>query len=129
MRRRRPQASGQEEAKELIALNPRKKIPFKLAERVVLSRNSRLFRFALQSPKHRLGLPVGQHMFFSAKARRVAPRAQHRMLCCSVVRALSSNLQRSVMCTARGTAWRKMFWASLLCRGLGGAFAKPLQAC
>jgi len=123
MRRRRPQASGQEEAKELIALNPRKKIPFKLAERVVLSRNSRLFRFALQSPKHRLGL------FFSAKARRVAPRAQHRMLCCSVVRALSSNLQRSVMCTARGTAWRKMFWASLLCRGLGGAFAKPLQAC
>lgn len=54
-----------------MALNPRKKIPFKLVERVTLSRNSRLFRFALQSPQHRLGLPVGQHMFFSAKARAV----------------------------------------------------------
>ena len=54
---------------ELVALNPRKKIPFKLMEKVVLSRNSRLFRFALQSPQHRLGLPVGQHMFFSAKVR------------------------------------------------------------
>ena len=52
-----------------MALNPRKKIPFKLVEKVTLSRNSRLFRFALQTPQHRLGLPVGQHMFFSAKAR------------------------------------------------------------
>ena len=65
----RPQASGKDDTKELIALNPRKKIPFKLAEKVTLSRNSRLFRFALQSPQHRLGLPVGQHMFFSAKVR------------------------------------------------------------
>ena len=65
----RLQASGKDDAKELLALNPRKKIPFKLAEKVTLSRNSRLFRFALQSPQHRLGLPVGQHMFFSAKVR------------------------------------------------------------
>ncbi|KAK9836934.1 hypothetical protein WJX81_000653 [Elliptochloris bilobata] len=61
------ETSGRKSMEELVALNPRKKIPFKLVERRVLSRNSRLFRFALQSPQHRLGLPVGQHMFFSAK--------------------------------------------------------------
>lgn len=49
------------------ALNPKKKLPFKLKEKVMLSHNTRLFRFALQSPEHRLGLPIGQHMFFYAK--------------------------------------------------------------
>lgn len=33
---------------ELVALNPREKASFKLAERIELSHNSRLFRFALQ---------------------------------------------------------------------------------
>lgn len=51
-----------------MALNPRKKIPFKLAHRKDLSHNTRLFRFALQTPETKLGLPVGQHMFFYAKA-------------------------------------------------------------
>jgi len=50
-----------------IALNPKKKIPFKLSEKIALSHNTRLFRFALQTPEHRLGLPIGQHMFFYAK--------------------------------------------------------------
>lgn len=49
------------------ALNPKKKLPFKLKEKIMLSHNTRLFRFALQSPEHRLGLPIGQHMFFYAK--------------------------------------------------------------
>lgn len=49
------------------ALNPKKKLPFKLQEKIMLSHNTRLFRFALQSPEHRLGLPIGQHMFFYAK--------------------------------------------------------------
>ena len=49
------------------ALNPKKKLPFKLKEKLMLSHNTRLFRFALQSPEHRLGLPIGQHMFFYAK--------------------------------------------------------------
>eukprot|EP00210_Caulerpa_lentillifera_P005019 g4793.t1 len=49
-----------------IALNPKKKISFALSERIELSHNVRLFRFALQSPEHRLGLPVGQHMFMYA---------------------------------------------------------------
>ena len=50
-----------------VALNPRKKIPFKLTHRKDLSHNSRLFRFALQTPETKLGLPVGQHMFFYCK--------------------------------------------------------------
>lgn len=50
----------------LVALNPRKKIPFALVEKETLSRDARRLRFALQSPKHVLGLPVGKHMFFYA---------------------------------------------------------------
>ncbi|KAK9823153.1 hypothetical protein WJX72_000662 [[Myrmecia] bisecta] len=52
---------------DLVALNPKKKIPFTLVEKVALSHNTRLFRFALQSPQHKLGLPIGQHMFFYAR--------------------------------------------------------------
>ena len=55
------------------ALNPKKKLPFKLKEKIMLSHNTRLFRFALQSPEHRLGLPIGQHMFFYAKVRAQSP--------------------------------------------------------
>lgn len=51
---------------ELVALDPRKKIAFKLAEKVELSHNVRLFRFALQSPQHKFGLPVGKHVFLYA---------------------------------------------------------------
>lgn len=40
--------------KELVALDPRKKIAFKLAEKLELSHNVRLFRFALQSPQHKV---------------------------------------------------------------------------
>lgn len=49
------------------ALNPKKKIPFALKEKISLSHNTRLFRFALQSSEHQLGLPTGQHMFFYCK--------------------------------------------------------------
>ena len=58
---------NKEAGAELIALNPKKKISFKLAEKHKLSHNVRRLRFALQSPEHRTGLPVGQHMFFYAK--------------------------------------------------------------
>jgi hypothetical protein len=51
----------------LLALDPKKKIPFTLTKRVELSPDTLLLRFGLQSPQHVLGLPVGQHMFFSAK--------------------------------------------------------------
>lgn len=50
----------------LIALNPRKKVPFRLQNKIVLSRDSFLLDFALPTPQHVLGLPTGKHMFMSA---------------------------------------------------------------
>ncbi|KAG7671215.1 hypothetical protein Ndes2437B_g03830 [Nannochloris sp. 'desiccata'] len=52
---------------ELVALNPKKRINFALAEKEELSHNACRFRFALQSPQHRFGLPVGKHVFLYAK--------------------------------------------------------------
>jgi len=49
-----------------LALNPKKKLPFRLQSKTVLSRDSFLLDFALQSPEHILGLPTGKHMFLSA---------------------------------------------------------------
>jgi hypothetical protein len=37
---------------QLVALDPKKKIPFTLSERIQLSPDSLLLRFKLQSPKH-----------------------------------------------------------------------------
>jgi len=50
-----------------IALDPKQKIPFKLVEKENISHDTRRFRFALQSSKHVLGLPIGQHIYLSAK--------------------------------------------------------------
>lgn len=50
-----------------LALNPRKKTPFKLQNKIVLSRDSFLLDFALPTKEHVLGLPTGKHIFFSAK--------------------------------------------------------------
>ena len=50
-----------------IALNPKKKLPFKLQSKTILSRDSFLLDFALQTPEHILGLPTGKHVFLSAK--------------------------------------------------------------
>ncbi len=49
-----------------LALNPRKKTPFRLQNKVALSRDTYLLDFALPTPEHVLGLPTGKHMFFSA---------------------------------------------------------------
>lgn len=49
-----------------LGLNPKKKIKFPLIEKIELSQNVRLFRFGLQTPQTKLGLPVGQHMFLYA---------------------------------------------------------------
>ena len=59
--------SDVEEVKPLIALDKTKRIPFKLAEKIVLSKDTRLFRFSLQTPEHTLGLPVGNHMLLAAR--------------------------------------------------------------
>lgn len=50
-----------------VALDPQKKIPFKLIDKKIVSHDTRRFRFELQSPEHKLGLPVGNHMYLSAK--------------------------------------------------------------
>lgn len=50
-----------------IALDPKRKIAFKMIEKHIVSHDTRRFRFALQSPDHILGLPVGKHMYLSAR--------------------------------------------------------------
>lgn len=55
------------EEKSPTALNADKKIAFTLIEKEAVSHDTRKFRFALQTPKHVLGLPVGKHMYLSAK--------------------------------------------------------------
>eukprot|EP00055_Hartaetosiga_balthica_P017568 m.118908 g.118908 ORF g.118908 m.118908 type:complete len:316 (+) comp9347_c1_seq1:161-1108(+) len=45
-----------------IALDASKEIPFELINVEEISHDTKIFRFALQSPKHVLGLPVGEHM-------------------------------------------------------------------
>ncbi|XP_027333893.1 nitrate reductase [NADH] 2 isoform X2 [Abrus precatorius] len=49
-----------------VALNPREKIPCKLVSKTSISRDVRLFRFALPSEDQLLGLPVGKHIFLCA---------------------------------------------------------------
>lgn len=47
---------------EPVTLNPRDKVTLALTERIEVSHNARIFRFALPSPRHRLGLPTGRHL-------------------------------------------------------------------
>ena len=49
-----------------LALNPRKKVSFRLQNKIVLSRDSFMLDFALPTPEHVLGLPTGKHIFMSA---------------------------------------------------------------
>ena len=42
------------------ALNPSKKIPMKLTHKEDVSHDTRKFTFELQSPRHILGLPIGE---------------------------------------------------------------------
>lgn len=58
-------SAKQKELKTL--LDPQTKYPLKLIERHVISHDTRRFRFALPSPQHVLGLPVGQHVYLSAR--------------------------------------------------------------
>jgi len=58
--------SATSSSSSLVALDPRKKQAFKLIEKTELSHNVRRFRFGLQSPEHRFGLPCGKHVFLYA---------------------------------------------------------------
>ena len=99
--------AGKADTTDLVALNPKKKVPFELVEKIELSSNTRLFRFALQSPTHRLGLPVGQHMFFYAKV---------GFTPCGVI--------RPVLCLCKLAAPRAFGWLTAgnhaCCAGQGG---------
>ena len=50
-----------------IALSAKKKRPFALQNKTVLSHDSFMLEFALQSKEHMLGLPTGKHMFLSGE--------------------------------------------------------------
>lgn len=45
-----------------VALDPDNKIPFKLVKKEEVSHDTRRFTFALQTPQHVLGLPVGEQL-------------------------------------------------------------------
>lgn len=45
---------------ELVALNTRQKLAVPLTEKMVLSSDSRRFRFGLPTSQHKLGLPIGK---------------------------------------------------------------------
>nr|DBA30354.1 TPA: hypothetical protein GDO54_006348 [Pyxicephalus adspersus] len=47
--------------------NPDIKYPLRLILREEISHDTRRFRFALPSPEHILGLPIGQHIYLSAR--------------------------------------------------------------
>jgi len=52
----------------LITLkDPKIKYPLKLIDREEVSHDTRRFKFGLATPEHVLGLPVGQHIFLSAR--------------------------------------------------------------
>merc|ERR1719158_2169326 len=53
--------------RKVTLVNPDVKYALKLTEKVVLSHDTRLFRFELPSPEHCLGLPIGQHIYLSAR--------------------------------------------------------------
>eukprot|EP00611_Tribonema_gayanum_P025862 TRINITY_DN6004_c0_g2_i3.p2 TRINITY_DN6004_c0_g2~~TRINITY_DN6004_c0_g2_i3.p2 ORF type:complete len:863 (-),score=363.94 TRINITY_DN6004_c0_g2_i3:318-2906(-) len=62
-----PNCAPQPREDDLVALNPKKKVKVPLIEREELTHDTRRFRFGLPSPAHRLGLPVGKHLFISGQ--------------------------------------------------------------
>ncbi|XP_014884591.1 NADH-cytochrome b5 reductase 3-like [Poecilia latipinna] len=47
--------------------DPSIKYALRLIDKQIVSHDTRKFRFALPSPEHVLGLPIGQHIYLSAK--------------------------------------------------------------
>lgn len=86
-----------------VALNPREKVKLRMTERIEVSHNTRIFRFALPSPEHRLGLPTGRHLFVYAatKAGETVARAYTPISCESLC-----------LCVLKVGRAGKVFWAS-----------------
>uniref|UniRef100_G3TE03 NADH-cytochrome b5 reductase n=1 Tax=Loxodonta africana TaxID=9785 RepID=G3TE03_LOXAF len=47
--------------------SPDIKYPLRLVDKEIVSHDTRRFRFALPTPQHILGLPIGQHIYLSAR--------------------------------------------------------------
>lgn len=58
--------SGPVKKKSPVALLPEEFQPFVLADKIRVSHDTRIFRFKLQYPEQKLGLPIGQHMYLRA---------------------------------------------------------------
>ncbi|KAJ8259611.1 hypothetical protein GJAV_G00171440 [Gymnothorax javanicus] len=58
---------GKKKTPLITLLEPTIKYPLKLIDKEVISHDTRRFRFALPSPEHILGLPVGKHVYLSAR--------------------------------------------------------------
>ncbi|GAB6029997.1 NADH-cytochrome b5 reductase 2 [Chamberlinius hualienensis] len=48
-------------------VDPNVKYPLRLVQKEVLSHDTRVFRFSLPSSEHIVGLPIGQHVYLTAK--------------------------------------------------------------
>lgn len=59
--------SGKKKQSPVTLKDSTVKYPLKLVDKEVISHDTRRFRFALPSPEHILGLPVGQHIYLSCK--------------------------------------------------------------
>ncbi|XP_062842314.1 NADH-cytochrome b5 reductase 3 [Trichomycterus rosablanca] len=58
---------GKKKKPLVTLLDPSEKYPLRLIDKEVTSHDTRKFRFALPSPQHVLGLPVGRHVYLSAR--------------------------------------------------------------
>jgi len=58
---------GKKKKAPVTLKDPNIKYPLKLVDKEVISHDTRRFRFALPSMEHILGLPVGQHIYLTAK--------------------------------------------------------------
>lgn len=78
-----------------VALNPKKRLKFKLVQKEQLSHNVRRFRFALPSSQHKFGLPVGKHVFLYAEC---VPLAAHLPLPRTATNYIELNLSGCIRC-------------------------------
>ncbi|KAG9260471.1 NADH-cytochrome b5 reductase 3 [Astyanax mexicanus] len=58
---------GRKKKAPITLVDPSEKYKLRLIDKEVISHDTRKFRFALPSPEHILGLPVGKHVYLSAR--------------------------------------------------------------
>lgn len=58
---------GRKKKSQITLVDPSEKYKLRLIDKEVISHDTRKFRFALPSPEHILGLPVGKHVYLSAR--------------------------------------------------------------